>query len=91
MDGQAFSRLSETEKGGEVLDASSKTILPGLVNCDRMGSGRANPLTLRKYCHKNKHNLASGGQFWYQNPPFKEITIKWLEQKGTIFQDTYGI
>lgn len=33
MDGQAFSRLSETEKGGEVLDASNKTILPGLVNC----------------------------------------------------------
>ncbi len=56
-----------------------------------MGSGQANRLTSRKNCYKNKPNLALGDQFWYQNPPFKEITIKWLEQKGTIFQDTYGI
>jgi len=28
--------------------------------------------------------------FDIQNPPFKEITIKWLEQKGTIFQDMSG-
>ena len=55
-----------------------------------MGSGRTNPLTLPKNRYKNKHNLALGDQFWYQNPPFKEITIKWLEQKGIIFQDTSG-
>jgi len=36
-----------------------------------MGSGRANPLTLRKNRYINKHNLVLGGQFWYQNPPFK--------------------
>jgi len=42
----------------------------------RMESGRANPLTLRKNRYKNKPNLALGGQFWYQNPPFKEITVK---------------
>jgi len=56
-----------------------------------MGSGRANLLTLRKNRYKNKHNLALGDQFWYQNLPFKEITIKWLEEKGIIFQDTSGI
>jgi len=55
-----------------------------------MGSGRTNPLTLPKNRYKNKHNLALGDQFWYQNPPFKEITIRWLEQKGIIFQDTSG-
>jgi len=55
-----------------------------------MRSGRANLLTLRKNRYKNKHNLALGGQFWYQNHPFKQITIKWLEQKGIIFQDTSG-
>ena len=57
----------------------------------KMGSGRANALTLWKNHYKNKHNLALGDQFWYQNSPFKEITIKWLEQKDIIFQDTFGI
>jgi hypothetical protein len=41
-----------------------------------MGSGRANPLTLRKNRYKNKHYLVLNGQFWYQNSPFKEFTIK---------------
>jgi len=63
----------------------------GLTQDGPMGSGRVNILTLRKNRYKNKHNLSLGDQFWYQNPPFKEITIKWLEQKGTIFQDTSGI
>ena len=64
-----------------------RTVADGAL---RMGSGRANRLTLRKNRYKNKPNLALGDQFWYQNPPFKEITIKWHEQKVTIFRDTSG-
>jgi hypothetical protein len=43
----------------------------GFPNVNWMGSGQVNPLTLQKNHYKNKSNLALGGQFWYQNLPFK--------------------
>ncbi len=56
----------------------------------RMGSGRANPLTLRKNRYKNKRNLVLGDQFCHQNPPFKVNNAGNTSFQLRKAQSTYG-
>ncbi len=56
----------------------------------RMGSGRANPLTLSENRYKKKHNLVLGDLFWYQNPPFNGKTIKMARAKRKMSEIESG-
>ncbi len=57
----------------------------------RMGSGRANPLTLSENRYKNKHNLVLGDLFWYQNPPFNGKTIKMARAKMSEIESGHRV
>ncbi len=53
-------------------------------------------MILRKNRYKNKPNLALGGQFWYQNSPFKvnaggDASFQRREAQSTVGDDSANI